>query len=274
MPLTAGPALHDALAGPSDAVRFVALLMLWIGWGATLVALLVRSTVSLTVLRTLMPAAPVVCVIASFAGASTFAAVVAVMVSLAATATAFTAEVGEAYVQGSAYGDERRLLLKPAAPLYVMLPISWTVMVTTAVAGPLWLAARAWIAGIVLVAVAVPLCVMLGRRYHRLTKRWLVFVPAGLVLHDPLTLADTAMFPRRQVEGLVLAPATTEALDLTAGAPGLAVEVRLRDPGMVVLAGTWRYRQGRGVHVRSFLCSPSRPGRALEAAEERHLRLP
>ena len=39
------------------------------------------------------------------------------------------------------------------------------------------------------------------RRWHQLSRRWLVFVPAGLVVHDPVVLAETLMVPRRQIVG-------------------------------------------------------------------------
>ncbi len=54
--------------------------------------------------------------------------------------------------------------------------------------GPLALAARAWVPGVLLTAAAVALGWFLGRRFHRLARRWLVLVPAGVVVHDHLVL--------------------------------------------------------------------------------------
>jgi hypothetical protein len=272
LPVACGPALGAALHGVSGPVRAVAAVGLWTGWVVALVALLVRSTVSLTVSRLVVPGAPLACVVASFAGASAIAAAVAVAFALTAAIVAFTATTGEAFVQGSAYGDERRLPLRPPASLLLVLPLLWCLLAAAAVAGPLLLAAHQWVAGAVVSALALAAAVLLAPRFHRLTRRWLVFVPAGLVLHDPYLLAQSAMFPAADVADMLLAPAGTEALDLTGGAFGLAVEVRLAETGTLVVAGTLKHRQGRGVHVRSFLCSPSRPGRALTVADQRRLR--
>lgn len=265
LPLTAGPAVAAALDGVSRPLQTTAAVGLWAGWLVALVAMLVRTTSSLTALRALAPAAPLVALAAAFAGASALEAAAAVAVSVLAGAAAFSADVGEAFVQGSAYGDERRFPLKPPAPLLVLLPIAWSITAATLTTGVLLLAVGTWVAGLVLTPLGVALAVLLAPRLHRLSRRWLVSVPAGLVLHDPLVLADTAMFPLRQVRHVVLAPAGTEALDLTGGALGYAVEVALVDTGTIVLAGTLETREGRGMHVRSFLCSPSRPGRAVAA---------
>jgi hypothetical protein len=269
LPLTAGPALAAALDGASGSLQVTAAAALWAGWLVALVAMLVRTTVSLTTLRVLAPAAPLVSLAASFAGASALEATAAVAVSVLACVAAFTADVGEAFVQGSAYGDEHRFPLKPPAPLLVLLPVAWSITAATLAAGVLLLAVGTWVVGLVLAPLGVALAVLLAPRLHRLSRRWLVLVPTGLVLHDPLVLADTAMFPRRQVRHVVLAPAGTEALDLTGGALGYAVEVALVEPGTVVLAGTVRDPQGKGMHVGSFLCSPSRPGRAVAAFAQR-----
>ena len=49
------------------------------------------------------------------------------------------------------------------------------------------------------------------------------------------------------------------------------VEVSLSEAATVVLAGTRQQPGGRALHVWSFLCAPSRPGKLLHAAGERHL---
>src|SRR5918995_1540676 len=59
LPLVSGPALGDALNGTSRPVQVVASVGLWVGWAAVLVATLVPTTVSLTALRVVAPAAVV-----------------------------------------------------------------------------------------------------------------------------------------------------------------------------------------------------------------------
>src|SRR5262249_12426657 len=114
--LAAIPALGAALDGRSGAVQIVAATGLWFAWAAGLVATLVPSPASLTVVRVLAPAAPLVAVAASIAGAGALASIVAIAVGVVAVIVAFTAEVGHAFVQASAYGDEARLLLRPPRP--------------------------------------------------------------------------------------------------------------------------------------------------------------
>jgi hypothetical protein len=269
--LLAGPALGAALDGTSRPVQVVGSVGLWAGWAIVLVAALVPTTVSLTVVRLVAPGAAVVTVAAAIAGAGPLAAGVAMGAAGVAVLLAFTAEVGIAFVRGSAYGDEARFPLRPPGPLLLgPLPLAWSLLAATVAGGPLLLAAGQWLAGAAVTAAAVALTAVLGRRFHRLARRWLVFVPAGLVLHDPLLLADTAMWRTADVVSVLLAETGTQAMDLTGKALGMAVEVRLAGAGgTVVLAGTLRERQGRSFHVRSFLCAPSRPGRAITEATRR-----
>jgi hypothetical protein len=94
-------------------------------------------------------------------------------------------------------------------------------------------------------------------------------VPAGVVVRDPLVLADTAMFRRADVRSLALALADTAATDLTGRALGPAIEVDLAGRGRITLAGTFASRQGEGAEIGGFLVSPSRPGRLLAEADRR-----
>jgi hypothetical protein len=238
-------------------------------WAAGLIATLVPSPASLTVVRVLAPGAPVAAVAAAVAGADAVAAVVAIAVGVLVVVIAFTAEVGQAFVQASAYGDEARFLLRPPGPLVAgPLELAWLVLAATT-AGPLLLAARAWVAGTIVTIIGLAIVVSLVRRFHRLSLRWLVFVPAGVVVRDPLGLSDTAMFRRAAVAAVRLAPVTTVATDLTGKALGPAVEVTLTTPANVMMAGTFADRSGHTVTVGALLLSPSRPGRLLAEAERR-----
>jgi hypothetical protein len=267
--LASVPAFTSALDGRSGAVQVVAAAGLWLAWAVGLVATLVPSPASLTVVRVLAPGAPVAAVAAAVAGADGVAAVVAIAVGVLVVVMAFTAEVGQAFVQASAYGDEARFPLRPPGPLVAgPLELAWLVTAATA-AGPMLLAARAWVAGAVVTAVGIPLVPIALRRFHRLSLRWFVFVPAGVVVRDPLVLADTAMIRRAAVAALHLAPATTTATDLTAKALGPAVEVTLAGSANVLMAATFAERSGHNVPVAAFLVSPSRPGRLLAEAERR-----
>jgi hypothetical protein len=263
------PAFTGALDGRSGPVQVVAAAGLWLAWATGFVATLVPSPVSLTLVRVLAPGAPVAAIAAASAGAGAVAAVVAIALGVLTVVVAFTAEVGQAFVQASAYGDEARFLLRPPGPLVAgPLELAW-VLTAAAAVGPMLLAARSWVAGAVVTAVGVPLAVAAVRRFHLLSLRWFVYVPAGVVVRDPLGLSDTAMFRRAAVAAVRLAPATTAATDLTARALGPAVEVTLTGPAKMMLAGTLAERAGHAIAIEAFLVSPSRPGRLLAEADRR-----
>jgi hypothetical protein len=100
-----------------------------------------------------------------------------------------------------------------------------------------------------------------------------VLVPAGVVVHDPVVLADTFPLRTAQVASIGLAPAGTDAADLTGPASGYALEIATTESVTVVFAFTPSEPNGRAIHLRSFLIAPSRPGRALRSARARGLPL-
>jgi len=124
--------------------------------------------------------------------------------------------------------------------------------------------------GAVALAAGLPLAWWGARVLHGLSRRWLVFVPNGVVVHDPLTLADPVLLRRGTVRSLGPAPAGTDAHDLTGGASGLALEVRLTGP-LSLLPVTARRRPTELVDVTAVLVTPGRPGRVLAEARRRGL---
>ena len=266
----AAPAIAQALEDRSRPVQLVAAGGAWTVWFVGLLATLVPSTLGLTVLRMILPGALGAALLASATGASPIAAIAATTVAGVALVIGFSGDVGQVFVGGSAYGDETRLVLRPPGPLLIgPVPVLGALTVAATISGPLLLAARAWWWGAIVSLAALALVVLAGRRFHVLSCRWLVFVPAGLVVHDPFVLAETVMFRRAEVDGVELAEVDTDAADLTGAALGTAVEVRLTTAGTVVLAPTRSRPGGTALHVRSFLVSPTRPGRALAEARRR-----
>jgi hypothetical protein len=108
------------------------------------------------------------------------------------------------------------------------------------------------------------------RALHTLSLRWLVFVPTGVVVHDPLALVDPILLQRGTVRSLAAAPAGTDAVDLTGPAPGLAVEIRLVEP-VALLRVPPRGTAAELTDVDAVLVSPSRPGRVVAEARRRRL---
>jgi hypothetical protein len=263
LPFVVGPALASSLDGRAVAVRTVASVGLWAAWALVLCATLVLHPVGLTVLRALAPAV----VVASFWSRSPLA----VVSSLVVLALAFLPETGMAFVNGPAYPNERRFPLRPPGALLLgPLLLAEVLVVGLPVAAVLLLSVRRWVAGGALVVVAGGAVFVLGRALHGLSRRWVVFVPAGVVLHDPLTLADPVLFARPMVTFFGPAPADTSALDLTQRSPGLALEISLSEPASLVLTKPGQ-RIGPTVVADRLLFTPTRPGRVVAEARERRL---
>lgn len=260
-----GATYSSAVTNATSSTRTVAAVGLFAIWAVVLLALLVPSTMSLTSTRLLVPLAPVTAVVALSAGADTAVGLATVALGLVATVTVSTAEFGETFIQSSAYGHERRLPLRVPGVLIPFIVVLWILVAAATVAGPLLLADGSVWTGTVLCIPAIAGGWLITSRSHRLASRWLVVVPAGLVVHDRFVLAETLMVPRARVASLALAPTDTGAADLTGGALGPAIEVVLTDMETVVLAPDRKHPGGRALHVRSVLVSPSRPGRALRA---------
>jgi hypothetical protein len=266
-----GAAVQSAIDGRSAAVRGVATFGGWTLWTIVAAALAIPSVWSLTIARVGTPLALAVAIATGVAGAAGVDVGVLALCALITCLAAFSAEFGQSFVQASAYGDEVRLPLRPPAAAGAAAVATWLVWALCLIAGPLLLAARSWVGGAVLTLVALAGVVVLVPRWQRLAQRWLVLVPAGLVLHDPVVLADTVMLRTSQIGGLRLAPADTAAADLTGPASGYAVEITATESITTVFAFTPSQPHGRAIHMTAFLVSPSRPGLALRAAARRGL---
>jgi hypothetical protein len=269
--IVGGSAVEQAVGSRSDAVRLTAAVGCWAGWAIVMLALVIASVRTLTVVRVGAPLAAGVTLAAGLAGADALS-LVGLGVSAGVTLLAvFAAEFGRSFVQASAYGDEDRFPLRPPAAVMIAAVLTWLVWAACLLSGPMLLAARSWVAGALLSVAAVAGAVLLGPRWHRLSQRWLVFVPAGVVLHDPVVLADTVSLRSAQVARIRLAPGDTDAADLTGPASGYALEVQTTQSITVVFAFTPSEPNGRAIHMTGFLVSPSRPGGALATAARRGL---
>ncbi|HEX3540559.1 MAG TPA: hypothetical protein VHT75_08975 [Acidimicrobiales bacterium] len=272
LPFAAGPAFGAALHPHSEAVRLAATVVLWAPWAVVLVGTLVPHPLGLTALRLFAPAALAAAAAAAGTGRpSGLAAVAAVVLAGADVVLAFTPATGALYANGPAYPNERRYPLRPPGPLLLgPLELSWAVTVGAPVAGVLLLAARAWVAGAIVVVMGSALAWVLGRSLHSLSRRWVVFVPAGVVLHDPLALLDPVLFPRTMIEALRPAPADSDSLDLTQGALGLAVELVLLQKIDMTRVKPGRLAGEQGASGR-LLFTPTRPGQVLAEAGRRRV---
>lgn len=271
LPLAMGPALGNALDPCSRPVQVVGSVLAWGTWAKGLVAVALPRTVGLTALRIAAPAALLTAIWSAVVADQGVADVVAVAFAAVTTLAVFSPETGDAFVNGSSYGDERRLALRVPAPLLLgPVPLAWASVVVPAVAGPLLLAAEQWIAGVAVIAAGLPAAAVGVRALHGLSRRWVVFVPAGMVLHDLHAMVDPVLFPRTKIRRVGPAPVDGDgALDLTAGALGLALELELSEPSEV--APRRPDRTLKVIHTRALLFTPSRPGPLLREAQARRI---
>ena len=251
LPLVAGAAASHAVEGWADAPRAIAIVFLWLGWGIGLVALLAPRPAGLTAVRTIAPAFAFLAVVGAIWGdASALAVSTALVGAVVAAALVADPAVALASANGVAYGDERRNPLRAPPALYLApIPIARAVAVAGIVAAPLLLADERLAWGIVAL-IGLPLAWLAIRALHTLARRWLVTVPAGVVVVDPMTLVDPVLVVRRNLRGVRAVDGSAApdpgAVDLRLGATLGTVEVALDGSIDVVRGG----RRGRADTIR------------------------
>ncbi len=251
----------------------VAEIPLWALWFGGLVATLVPSPVGLTALRMATPALvawPLLILAIDGGGARLVAAAA---YGALVCAVAFAAVVGDVMINGSAYGSERRMALRaPGFALLGPIPLVWTGLFAATTG--LWLAALdgRWPLTVVLAVVSVAVGYGAWRVLHQLARRWLVFVPAGFVIHDHLMASESILMQRSIVSAL--GPATPDTLadatDLSGRAPGLALEVALKE---AVPFGRRQRGEIQAQEADRLVFTPSLPGAVLREARVRAIKV-
>ena len=271
LPFTAGPVLADGLHETSAAWRSTASVGLWVLWAAVLVGSLLIHPATLVVVRLAVPSAAAALAWAGMGGADWNEVALTAAITGAVAAVCLSAQVGQVFVNGISYGNEVRLLLRPPTVLLAgPLPAAAVVTVGGTVSGPLLLAAEQWVLGGLVTVAGGALAVLGARSLYSLTRRWLVFVPAGVVLHDHLAVQDPVLVRRRAVADVGAAPQGSDALDLSQGASGLILELATNQP--ITLAPPARGKdRAEEAQASAILLAPSRPGQMIELARHRQL---
>jgi hypothetical protein len=215
-----------------------------------------------------------------FASLSTYADValgdvawplVGVAVAVLALVCIFLPTFGSLHVQASAYGDEKRLLLRVPAAQVAPIVVSYVVMVAFpvatlfAVGGEVW-----WLAALCLVP-SVFLFRVVVKSLHRFSRRWLVVVPAGVVVHDELLLAETFMVRTSSVTRVELSATSGEALNLSGDVAGvrrqMMLVIQLREAEKLAVSPYLAKMLGTldALHVQSYAVAPTLAGHALAA---------
>jgi hypothetical protein len=274
LPVTAGEELSGALHSWPDAPRLTASVMLWLLWALVLGAVMVPRPVAMTIVRIGAPLAFAVTVIAAFAAApSTASVAVAIVMTLLACGLGLRGQFPRACAQGAAYGDEERFPLKvPPGIAWIVLPAAIVTIGAGIAVGPLLIADETWVAGIVVTVLGWPLATYVTRLVHQLSRRWIVLVPAGLVVADPLTLTDPVLFVRERIQGIGPADPTRavsgDALDLRLGAMYGSCALLLDEEAPLP-----RRVRGHGESVQAglLLVTPADADLMLRRAAARHI---
>lgn len=272
--VTVSTVVSDATRAWDAGARLTLALVLYGAWVAGLTALLVPRPLSATALRVVAPAAPAAVLGTVFAhGGPAFGVGwwLVLAHSVAACVLALRCEVFDACAQSQAYGTEIRRALRTPPLLCVVLAVAWSLIAAVAVLGPRWIADGRTAAGVVLLVVGVPVSFVLLRSMHSLTNRFCVFVPAGIVVSDPLTLVDPVLLVREKVAAIgPAAPAAAPlSIDTRLGAyvGGLAIAL--------VETGTFTVRAGRaGTQQRdgqAVVFTPLRAEAMLRIARDHRL---
>lgn len=273
-PFTSGVTIGEALSDASDPFRTAVSVAAWLAWLLILVAIAVPRPVTLTIARLGAAGGVAATVWATIdvdrnhPDVSTTVIAVGLVAAIVAFVTINLPGVGDRFVDGVSYGDEVRFLLRAPGPvLIVLLPISTAVIVAGVAAGPLLLADERWVAGAIATVVGFAAAWLPLNAIHRLTNRFLVFVPNGLVVHDLTQMREPALFVKREIAGFAPAPIDTTAKDITAAALGLALELRFtKTTELTFVSGP---STSDVESVRALLVSPTRPAAVMRTAIER-----
>jgi len=272
LPLTVGQAASDAVASAEHAVPLVMTAGLWVLWALGMVAAMIPHPVTLTAIRVL---ATGTLPLAAWTVVDTDASAVSVLAaahSVSLVVVAISSLVGDSFADGSSYGDERRMLLRPPSQVgYLFAPIVTALMIAGTATGPLLLANRQWVIGAIALVLGMAVFAIGARSLYQLTQRWIIFVPAGMVLHDLMVLTEPVLFRRTAIERLGAAIAGSPARDLSNAAAGLLLECELTDPAPLGLRDADDRANATLTDVRRFLFCPSRPGELLNEAERRNV---
>jgi hypothetical protein len=257
------PLLNNALRQMSSPTGISSTVAIWLLWSIALLCTLVPSSSALTAIRLALPTIFVIVAAVAVAIGVSSGIVAALAISLLASLLIFSGDIGNSFVQLSAYGDERRFLLRCPPAMLLVQVLSWLVWLTLAIFAINLLASDALILGAIVAIAALLLTIVLPRRFHRFSRRWLVSVPAGLVIHDHVVLAETAMFMNNAIIEIGVDLAPSEAADLSGKCPGVGLLIALKDFDTVILAATPKTPGGSAIHVKSMRICPTRPGRAI-----------
>ena len=266
-----GAGVGALLETRSTAIQIVGTVLAWLIWGLIVLASFISHPISLTVLRMGSPvvAGFLVFIATTYQGSTL--QVINAAIGFAVLLISFSAEIGSIYVQASAYGDERRFLLRPPVAFVAPVAISVVIVDFFIIATPMFFAARIWLAGAISL-IGLAACIkFMAPRIHQLSRRWLVFVPAGFVVHDEIVLSINLMIKKQELVDIQLARDDTQAADLSALTWGVPLELSFNKTLDVSLTaiGARHLKTVSAIHATSIIIAPSRPGAVLRTQSQK-----
>lgn len=226
----------NALSASTRSVQITAIIGLWSLWALGLLMSLVPLSSLLTPFRVLAAMNVVIAIWGAIESPSSLLGIVTLCLSGSFFVLALTPQVGFWHVNGSSYGNEVRIPLKPPGVMLLgPIPIAASGIVVTLVSSPILLADKQWLAGSLIAGFGGICSFVAFRSLHVLTQRWLVFVPAGVVVHDPLLLSDPFLVKRNGIKSIHLALVGSDAEDLTMSSLGHAIEVELNQEAEIAV---------------------------------------
>ena len=252
--------LTDTMSSHSQVLRTTMSVELWLLWALVALATWLHHPISLTTARCIVPVVVAHLLVGLPDSSFGVGNVIGAACALVALALIYTSDYGSIHVQAGAYGDERRYLLRVPAPIVMPLVLGWGVMMVVVSTTPLMLASERYVVGGVGVVLSAGLLWQLPVRLHRLSRRWLVKVPAGWVVHDDVVLSENLLIKTHEVVSMNLALEGSVAIDLTGMTRGVPIEVHLREMTDVRLTplAAKLLKTVDALHVKAFLVAPTR----------------
>lgn len=264
-----GAGVDELVSERSTSVQNVATVLAWAVWATSVLSVFILHPATLTVLRMAVPVITATLLYISVTGAIDTIQIICAAISVAILLISFNADLGNAFIQASAYGDEKRFLLRPPVALVAPVLLIAMMLLTATVAAPILIAAENLPLGIICSAVSALGFWFFARRIHQLSRRWFVFVPAGFVVHDETLLGTNLMIRKHDLVEMQLAKRDTQAADLTALTWGVPLELSFKQPQDVSLTSlaAKHLKAVSAIHASSILIAPSRPGAVLRATK-------
>ena len=238
---------------------------MWILWVIAALASWILHPISLTAIRLSSPVVFIFLIAQLPAEEFEVLPVAVATASLVALLLIYTSDFGVTQVQAGAYGNERRFLLRIPVSLALPSLLTWAVLAALFVVSDNLLGNELWV-GSSMVSVCTAAAIWkFTPQLHRLSLRWLVKVPAGWVIHDGVLLAENLLLRTHNITTMQMAPAETEAIDLSGITYGIPLEISLREITDVRLTPLLSKvtKTVDALHVKQMMVAPSQVHRVL-----------